>query len=317
MKVLFIDSVHPVLWDGLVADGHGCVDGTRFTRDEILDTVADYQGVVIRSRITLDKSFFDRAVQLRFIARSGAGMENIDLPYAKSKGVHCLNSPEGNRDAVGEHALGMLLMLLNRLGKADREVRQGGWNREANRGSELGGKTVGLIGYGNMGRSFARRLAGMDCEVIAFDKYLTEWPDPNARRVDEVELFAKTDILSLHVPLTEETRNLVDVDYLKRFTKNIRLINTARGGCVSLDALSDALRSGKVMGACLDVLEFEDSSFEHFSLSSPAVQSSEAWRYLVQSDDVVLSPHIAGWTHESYYKLSEVLLQKIRTIFHP
>lgn len=315
MKVLFIDTVHPALWEGLEADGHQCEDGTTWTRERILEEIPAYSGVVIRSRIRLDMAFLDAAVGLKFIARSGAGMENIEMEYALSKGIYCFNSPEGNKDAVGEHATAMLLMLLNRLGTADREVRQGRWNRESNRGIELNELTVALIGYGTMGRAFAKRLTGFGCEVIAYDKYITVWPDDNARRVEMDEVYEKADVLSLHVPLTDETRMLVDSGYLSRFKKSIRVMNTARGGCLSLDALADAMKSGKVRGACLDVLEYEDSSFEKFSLSEATANASPAWIYLTGSDDVVFSPHIAGWTVESYRKLSEVLLEKIRNRF--
>ncbi|MFM9026969.1 MAG: NAD(P)-dependent oxidoreductase [Bacteroidota bacterium] len=315
MRVLFIDSVHHALWNGLTADGHYCVDGTTLSREEILQQMPVYDGVVIRSRIRLDQHFFDVSSNLKFIARSGAGMENIDLEYAAEKGVHCINSPEGNKDAVGEHAVGMLLMLLNNLGRADREVRKGVWIREANRGVELNGMTVALIGYGTMGRAVAKRLSGFGCEVIAYDKYLTSWPDGHARRVEMDEVFIVADVVSLHVPLTDETRLMADTEYFARFKKNIWMINTARGGCLSLDALADAIKAGKVLGACLDVLEYEDSSFEKFSLSETVTNPPHSWTFLTDCDRVVFSPHIAGWTHESYRKLSEVLLDKIRKIF--
>jgi D-3-phosphoglycerate dehydrogenase len=315
MTILFLDTVHPMLREGLIADGYKCIDGTTWSRAEVLLRLKGIHGIVLRSRITLDREFLDAASDLRFIARSGAGMENIDTEYAVSKSVVCLHAPEGNRDAVGEHATAMLLMVLNKLGQADRDVRMGNWNREDNRGVELNEKTVGLIGYGNMGRAFAQRLSGFGCHVIAYDKYLKEWPDENALRVTLQELQAQADVISLHVPLTDETRYLIDADFLSRFEKPVIVINTARGSCVSIRDLVESMKSGRVTGACLDVLEYEDASFEKFNLKSAAVDQLPEWRYLIASEKVVLSPHIAGWTIESYRKLSEVLLEKIRIHF--
>ncbi|MFM2135681.1 MAG: hypothetical protein RL021_1081, partial [Bacteroidota bacterium] len=251
MRICFIDTVHPVLWDLLTADGHECVDCTTVSKEDLMADMQGVQGIVIRSRFLIDRAFLDAARDLKFIARSGAGMENIDTVYAASLGVNCINSPEGNRDAVAEHVLGMLLMLLNRLHTADREVRAGAWNREKNRGVELQGKTFGIIGYGRMGSAVARRLSGFGCEVIAFDKYLEEFPDANARKVALDEFYRKADIVSLHVPLTEETNYMADAAFFRNFAKPVYILNTARGRCLRLADLAGALESGHVLGACL------------------------------------------------------------------
>jgi D-3-phosphoglycerate dehydrogenase len=312
MRVLFIDTIHPYLWDTLTSDGNECVDVTSLSKQQVMDQLSGVHGLVIRSRFLLDKEFLDKAVDLRFIARSGAGMENIDVAYATTKGIHCLNSPEGNRDAVAEHALGMLLMLFNNLSRTDREVRNGLWSRELNRGVELSGKTVGIIGYGNMGAAFAKRLTGFDCEVLAYDPYLEKLPNNFAKKVELEELFSKADVVSLHSPLTDETEYLVDLKFLQSFEKSIWLINTARGKCLRIADLVSALKSGKVRGACLDVLEFEDLSFEKFDIRNSTFSESDDWKYLIKSDKVVFSPHIAGWTTESHLKLSSVLYEKIK-----
>lgn len=311
VRVLFIDTVHPALQQGLERAGFVCVDASKWTRQEIRSQCSDAIGLVIRSRIRIDRELLDAAAALRFIARAGAGMESIDLAYAESRGVHCINSPEGNRDAVGEHALGMLLMLLNNLGRADRQVREGLWPREANRGTELGGKTVGLIGYGHMGGAFARKLVGFDCEVLAYDKYRKNYSDPYANEADLFTLCERCDILSLHVPLAPDTEYLVNQEFLERFRKPIVLINTARGKCVRTDDLVAAMKSGRVTGACLDVLEYEDLSFEQFDPKVAGFMESDSWKYLAASDRVVLSPHIAGWSFESHEKISRVLLKKV------
>ena len=272
-------------------------------------------GVVIRSRFLIDEDFMRNSPDLRFIARSGAGMENIDVGFAAANGIKCFNSPEGNRDAVAEHALGMLLMLFNHLGRADREVRLGEWNREKNRGVELSGKTVGLIGYGNMGAAFAKRLSSFGCEVIAYDKYLNNLPDAFAKQVSMDELTSRAEVVSLHVPLTEETTYLVNRDFLESFNHPIYLINTARGKCLRISDVVEAMKSGKVIGLCLDVLEYEDLSLEKFDILASDFVKSEDWKFLIREERVVLSPHIAGWTVESYLKLSDVLYHKISKEF--
>jgi D-3-phosphoglycerate dehydrogenase len=306
MTILFIDTVHPLLQTSLEAAGHRCEDGTRWTRVEILQRINEFEGVVIRSRIALDKEFLQQATRLRFIARAGAGMENIDVAEAEARGIQCLNAPEGNRDAVGEQAIAMLLSLFSNLLRGDREVRAGKWRREQNRGVELQGKTVGLIGYGNTGGAFAKKLSGFDCCVIAYDKYRRQYSDAYAKEVHMQQLFKEADIVSLHVPLTPETKYLLNADFLAQFRKEIYVVNTSRGLCLQTDALVQSMKSGKVKGACLDVIEYEDSSFEQFDFIL-----NESWKYLVESDNVVLSPHIAGWTRESSQKMAKILYEKI------
>jgi D-3-phosphoglycerate dehydrogenase / 2-oxoglutarate reductase len=310
-KVLFVDDAHPVLKAELTAMGFSCDEFTGSTAADCRFVISDYFGAVIRSKITFDAAMLDAASQLRFIARVGAGMESIDIEYATQKGIVCFNSPEGNRDAVAEHALGMLLSLLNNLNRADAEVRKGIWRREANRGIEIKDKTIGIIGYGNMGGAFAQRLKGFGCKILAYDKYKSGFSDEFVTECEMETIYTETDILSLHVPLTAETRYLVDENYINRFVKNFWLINTSRGPVVNTAALVDALKSGKVNGAALDVLEYEKSSFE----AMDAEAFPEPLKQLVAFDNVILSPHIAGWTVESKYKLAKVLADKIRIHF--
>lgn len=307
MKILFIDSNHPILHETLEKHGHTCELNYRWTRDEIIKHIHLYDGIVIRSRIKITKEIIDQATRLKFIARAGAGMENIDTAYAESKGISCLHAPEGNLDAVAEHALGMLLSLFNHLCRANREVREAKWIREGNRGVELMGKTVGIIGYGNMGSAFAERLKGFGVNVIAYDKYKQGFGNTVAREVTLNEIFEASDVLSLHTPLTPETQNMINDAFIQRFRKNIYIINTARGKSLNTADLVTNLRSGKVLGACLDVLEYEMTSFENLDIAA----LPEPFQYLIQSDKVMLSPHIAGWTHESNEKIARILAEKI------
>lgn len=306
-RILFIDSNHPILHQELQKAGFTCDLQYEWSKEKVMQELHNYMGVVIRSRFKLDKEFLDKGPNLRFIARAGAGMENIDVPYAHKLGIHCLHAPEGNRDAVGEHAIGMLLMLLNNLNRADREVREGIWIREGNRGREIQGKTIGIIGYGNMGSAFAKRLKGFDCKVLAYDKYKKDFSDDYAKEATMQELFEQADIISLHLPLTEETHYLANGYFFKKFKKNIYLINTARGKNVNTEELVEQIKAGKVLGACLDVLEYESVSFEALDAS----KLPEPFKYLIKSDKVVLTPHIAGWTFESHEKIAQVLVRKI------
>lgn len=312
MKVLFIDTVHPVLKDRLEQLGATCHEDYTSSKQKIESKIDLFDGIVIRSRFTIDKTFLNAANNLKFIARSGAGLENIDLDYAKEKNIIVFNSPEGNMDAVGEHAIGMLLMLFNQLKKGDQEVRNGIWKREENRGLELAGKTVGIIGYGNMGKAFAKKILGFDCNVIAYDKYLKNYSDDYCKEASLSELFNNADIISIHLPLTEETNYYVNDDFIQKVKKPFYLINTARGNHVKLSSLVNGLKSKKVLGACLDVLEFETKSFETINSN----KLPEDFKYLASSDKVVLSPHVAGWTVESYIKLSSFLADKIETTFY-
>jgi D-3-phosphoglycerate dehydrogenase len=313
MKILFIDSNHPLLHTSLQKAGFTCDLQYDWTREEIIKHLHNYEGVVIRSKIKFTKDVIDAAPALKFIARVGAGMENIDVVYAESKGIVCLHAPEGNRDAVAEQALGMLLSLFNNLCRANREVREGKWIREGNRGVELHGKTVGIIGFGNMGSAFAERLKGFGVKILVHDKYKKGFGNELVTECAMPEIFDKADIISLHIPLTEETHYLVNDAFLESCKKNIYLINTARGKCVDTAALVKHITSGKVLGACLDVLEYEAVSFEQLD----AKQLPDAFQYLIASDKVMLSPHIAGWTHESNEKLAAVLVEKITRLFKP
>lgn len=308
-KILIIDSIHPSFKKIVEEKGFVCEDGTGWNKEEIILKINNYTGVVIRSRFKLDKDFLSHADNLKFIARAGAGMENIDVHYATSKGIACLNSPEGNRDAVGEHAIGMLLSLFNNLNKAGSEVRKGIWLREENRGVELQGKTVGIIGFGNMGSTFAKKLSGFEVNIIAYDKYIAidSIKFPFVQQVSMEKIFEESDILSLHIPLTDETQYLVNDDFINRFKKNIYIINTSRGPILNTADLVKNLKKGKVKGACLDVLEYESTSFENFSSND----IPELMQYLMTSDKVILTPHIAGWTFESNEKMAKTLTAKV------
>lgn len=311
-KILLIDTVHPALNEMLSSKGIVCDLDNTSSKEEILKKIHHYAGIVIRSRFKIDKEFLDNAKHLKCIARAGAGMENIEVAYAESLGIKCLHAPEGNRDAVGEHALAMLLMLFNNLKRADSEVRKGIWNREENRGHELKGKTVGIIGYGNMGSAFAQRLKGFEANVLAYDKYKTNFGNDYVKESTLQEIFEKTDVLSLHVPLTDETKYMINADFLNQFKKPIYIINTARGKVLKTADLVESIKSEKVLGACIDVLEYESVSFENID----AENLPEPFKYLIQSDKVILSPHIAGWTFESHVKISQILAHKIINVLY-
>jgi D-3-phosphoglycerate dehydrogenase len=313
MKVLHLDTNHPLLIEQLAALGFQNDEEYKATKEEVEKKIHTYDGIVIRSRFVIDKAFLDKASRLKFIGRVGAGLENIDVAYARQKGIYLAAAPEGNRNAVGEHALGMLLSLFNNLIKADREVRDGIWDREGNRGIELDGKTVGLIGYGNTGKAFAKKLRGFEVEVLCFD-ILDNVGDENARQVSLAELQKETDVVSLHVPQTTLTMGMVNRSFIEAFTKNFWLLNTARGKCVVTHDLVSALRSGKIRGAGLDVLEYEKTSFEDM-FSGHGMP--EDFNFLIHSDKVLLTPHVAGWTQESKVKLAQTIVDKIRERFYP
>ncbi len=312
MHVLFVDSTHSKLPEKLTEAGFICDYLPDIKPKEIIKIISKYEGVIIRSKIKIDKPIIDAATNLKFIGRVGAGLENIDVDYATQKGITCFNSPEGNRDAVGEQALGMLLTLFNNIIKADFEVRNGKWIREGNRGIEIKGKTIGIIGYGNMGSAFAQRLKGFEANVIAYDKYKFNYSDDYVKEASLENIFENTDILSLHVPLTEETQFMVNDDFINRFKKNIYIINTARGKVLKTDDLVKNMQKGKVLGSTLDVLEYEQVSFENLHSENDL---PEAFQYLINSNKVVLTAHIAGWTQESNVKLSEFLADKIIAAF--
>jgi len=312
VNILHIDSNHPLLWNQLEQAGFNNHQDYQSSKEEIENKIQHYEGIVIRSRFKIDKSFLDKAKKLQFIARVGAGLESIDCDYAKEKGIHLIAAPEGNRNAVGEHALGMLISLMNKLNQANQSVRDGHWIREGHRGYELEGKTVGIIGYGNMGKSFAKKLQGFDVEVICYD-ILPNIGNQNAKQVSLKELQQKADILSLHTPWTSETNKMVNREFINAFAKPFWFLNTARGKSVVTADLVEALQTGKILGAGLDVLEYEKLSFETlFESDKPA-----AFDYLLKAENVLLTPHIAGWTFESHEKLAQVIVDKIKSIYFP
>ena len=311
MKVLHLDSNHSLLINQLKDLGFTNHEDYTSSKAEIEDKIHLYDGFIIRSRFSIDKNFLDKATNLKFIGRVGAGLENIDCEYAESKGITLIAAPEGNRNAVGEHSLGMLLSLFNKLNKADKEVRNGKWLREENRGIELDGRTVGLIGYGNMGKSFAKKLRGFDVEVLCYD-IKPNVGDANCKQVSLSELQEKADVLSLHTPQTELTQNMINADLINGFKKYFWLINTARGKSVVTKDLVSALKSGKILGAGLDVLEYEKASFENLFSDD---KMPEAFKYLIDSENVLLSPHVAGWTIESKERLAQTIVNKIKANF--
>lgn len=304
MKILLLDKNHPLITQQLLAKNFILEEDFTSTYDEVCDKIKNYDGIIIRSRIPLDKNFLEQAQNLKFIARVGAGMENIDIPLAKKLGIQLINSPEGNRDSVAEHVVGMLLVLMNRLFIASQEVKNGIWKREENRGDELLGKTVGLIGYGNMGKATAKRLSGFGCKVI-FHDILPGLSDEFATQVTLEELKQSAEVLSLHIPLTSETQYLIDETFISEMKNNFYFVNTARGKNVKTKNLVEALKTGKVKGACLDVLEYEKSSFEHLETEN------EDLKYLLESEKAMVTPHIAGWTHQSKEKLAQFIVDKI------
>jgi len=306
-KIMFIDSVHPILFERLTKAGWTCEDLTKSEYTEILEKANEYAGIIIRSRFQLNEEILSNLPNLKFIARAGSGLENIDTKYCAQKRIQVFSSPEGNRDAVAEHTLGMLLMLQNHLKRADNQVRKGIWKRAENRGYELKGKTIGLIGYGIMARAFAQRLSGFDVNLIAFDKYKKNYSDTVTNEVSLDEIFKKSDVISIHTNYLLENRYIVNASFIEKVSKPFILINTARGFNVNTQDLVAGLKSGKILGACLDVLEYESASFESVS----QLQNSHALEYLKKSSNVILSPHIAGWTHQSYFKLSNILADKI------
>ena len=307
IKILHIDSNHPLLWEQLEQAGFQNEADFTSSKAEIEEKIHEYHGIVIRSRFKIDKTFIDKAVNLKFIARVGAGLESIDCEYAEAKNIHLIAAPEGNRNAVGEHALGMLLSLMNKLNRADKLVREGKWIREGNRGYELEGKTIGIIGYGNMGKSFAKKLKGFDVTVLCYD-IQDNVSDENAKQVSLTELQQKSDVLSLHIPWTPETDKMINSEFINQFAKPFWFINTSRGKNVVTDDLVDALQSGKVLGAGLDVLEYEKISFENLFIDT---EKPKAFEYLLQAENILLTPHIAGWTFESHEKLAQTIVDKI------
>lgn len=307
MKILCIDSNHDILHQTLIQAGFHCDLFWDKPKDELIKILPNYDGIVIRSKFKINKEIIDMCPNLKCIGRVGAGMENIDVDYAEKKGISCVHAPEGNRDAVGEHAIGMLLMLLNHLKRADNEVRNGIWKRAENRGTELNTLTVGVIGMGNMGTAFASKLQGFGCRILSHDKYKKNFGNEFINEVSLEKLKEEADVVSIHLPLTHETEYFINDDFISSFKKDIYIINTARGKCLNTADLVTHLKTGKVKGACLDVLEYESTSFENIDVS----KLPEPMQYLIRAENVILSPHIAGWTHESNYKMSLIIAQKM------
>ena len=312
MDILFIDKdAHPFLRQQLESDGHRVTDGTGWDREEVLQRVGAFDGLMVRSRLTIDRALLDAGVpRLRFVARWGVGTDHIDLASARQLGVTVFNSPEGSKHTVAEHTVGMLLMLLNHLGRADRQVRAGAWERRGNVGTELQYLTVGLIGYGNMGQMTARRLSGFGCRVIAHDKFRTDYGDEHAIAVSLETVQAEADVVSLHLFL-EGNRYYADAEWFAAFAKPIYLINTARGPIVDTAELVRAMQEGTVLGAALDVNEYEEQSFVQLLPD----QLPAPFQYLRNSDRTVLTPHIAGWSVEAEEGHARTLYQKITTAF--
>ena len=304
-KILIADHLHPIFKEEAERMGFECHDKPLISREETLAIIHEYSIIAIRTKFQIDSELIDAGTNLKLIARAGAGMDNVDEEYARSKGIKCINAPEGNRDAVAEHVIGMLLSLSNNLNIADAQVRQGIWDREGNRGWELKGKTVAIIGYGNNGMMLARKLSGFELKVIAYDKYKTGFSDAFAQEVSMEQVVREADILSLHIPLSRETRQLFNDEYLFHFKKPIVLLNASRGEVVSTRTVLKGIRNGKISAAGLDVLEIE---------KLPALADQDWFKELSESKKVILSPHIAGWTHESYFKISEVLAQKLQAL---
>jgi len=311
VKILHLDSNHATLIEQLNAAGFENHEDYTSTKLEIEKKIHNYDGIIIRSRFSIDKLFLKQASRLKFIGRVGAGLENIDCRFAYSRGIELIAAPEGNRNAVGEHSLGLLLSLFNKLNKADKEIRKGKWMREDNRGIELDGKTIGLIGYGNMGKAFAKKLRGFDLTVLCYD-IKPNVGDENCKQVSLENLKQNADVLSLHTPQTEDTMHMINANFINSFSKKFWLINTARGASVVTKDLVKALKVGKILGAGLDVLEYEKSSFENLFSNN---KIPEAFQYLINADNVILSPHVAGWTIESKERLAKIMVDKIKKRF--
>lgn len=301
-NILIVDDIHPIFIEQAEAFGYTCDYRPAIKAAEALEIINQYQGLVIRSKFNIDRKVIDAATQLRFVCRAGAGMDNIDEVYAAEKNLFLINAPEGNMDAVGEHTVGMLLSLMNNFRNSDMQIRNGIWDREGNRGYELKGKTVGIIGYGFMGRSFARKLSGFGVNVIAYDKYKTGFSDDFAHEVSMEEIVKHSDVLSIHVPLTRETDGFINEEYFFYFKKPIFFLNTSRGKTAKISAVLNAVKQGRILGAGLDVLEVE---------RFPSLAEQEWFEDLKQSGKVLLTPHVAGWTFDSYRKISEVMAAKL------
>lgn len=312
MTILHVDENHPLLWEGFEALGHRNVQAYDTPLDTLRPTLNQYEGLIIRSRFPVDKSFLNQACNLQFIGRVGAGLENIDTAYAHQKDIALLAAPEGNQNAVGEHTLGLLLGLLTKQRLGHLSIQAGNWLREAHRGWELAGKTVGIIGYGYMGRSFAQKLSGMGVRVLCHDR-IPNRGDAFASQVSLETLYEQAQVISLHTDQNPSTQPVVNTTFIQKMQQPFWLLNTARGSAVDTQALVEGLRSGKVLGAGLDVLEYESKSFHSIFQSE---ERPQPLNFLLQADNVLLSPHVGGWTVESHERLASVILNKFKSLFH-
>lgn len=303
-KVLIIDEVHELLINGLAVLGFEVVYKPQASRIDLLHLVVDAFGLIVRTKTNIDIEVLEKATNLRFIGRAGAGLDNIDVDFASEKKIFLFNAGEANADSVGEHTVGMILSLFAKISKADKEVREGVWDRKGNTGIEVSGKTIGIIGYGNTGKAVAKKLAGFNVNILAYDKYLEEYGDKKVREASMDELYSLADIISMHIPLTNETKDLVNRDFIDKFKKPIWFFNLSRGGVVKTSDLIEGLECGKILGVGLDVLENE-------KINQLNKQQEMEFNYLINSDKTLLTPHVGGWTVESYQRISEVLLSKI------
>ncbi|HRS53300.1 MAG TPA: NAD(P)-dependent oxidoreductase [Bacteroidales bacterium] len=305
-QILITDNIHNLLIDKLKEYGFIIIQKLNITRTELKQILPDFEGIIIRSKIIFDKELLEVACNLRFIARAGSGMENIDVDLARNKGIECINSPEGNRDSVGEHTIGLILSLLHNINIADKEIKQQKWDRYKNRVNEIQGKIIGIIGYGNTGSAFAKKVKSLGAEIIAYDKYKSNFSDEFVKEVTMNDIFKYSDIVSLHIPLTSETKYLVDNVFFNSFTNNIIFVNTSRGPIVDTHALVMAIKSGKVVAAGLDVLEYEGIAFESLNISD-----NEDYNFLCQTEKIIMTPHIAGLSYQSEKRHAEILAEKI------
>lgn len=308
-NVLFLDSVHPVLRDTLEQLEFNCREELSLSGRELIDNIGDIHGVVIRSRVPIRREFIDGAPQLKWIARVGSGLENIDVEYADQKGVKVWNAPTGLSNAVGEHTLGMLLSLLKNIVKGDHEMRKGVWDRAGNRGEELDGKTVGIWGYGATGMAFAKKLQGFEVNILAYDKYKSDFGDDRVTAAEPEDIFRHADIVSFHIPLNAETEGMVNGEFLDRFQKRLHLINTSRGPILKIADLVRKMQDYKVQTAALDVFEYEESSFDLSEIDDPN------WTYLIESNRTILTPHVAGWSHQSKLRMAAQILDQIKEYY--
>jgi D-3-phosphoglycerate dehydrogenase len=306
-SILIAEPTHEILKELLEKKGYRCVLKTGISFSELKNEILNYEGLIIRSKFKIDREFIDTAKNLKFIARAGSGMENIDVEHAEKKGIFCINSPEGNRDSVGEHTIGMILALLHKINSANNEVKNGIWSRKSNIGNELGEKTIGILGYGNMGSAVAQRLKCFNSNVISYDKYKINYSNEYVKEVNYDDFFRKTEILSIHIPLNTETKYMINDSYIKKFENKIIIINTSRGNVLKTSDLVQHMKSGKIIAAGLDVLEYEETHFESILSES----KNDDFSYLAKSENTILTPHIAGSSQASYRKIAQVLAQKI------